>query len=133
MTGLRNLGNTCYMNSTIQCLNNTSPLVTYLVTDSLKPCFIFFSGLFIDRTSESLEHLLYELYYTMFKHTSPLVTYLVTDSLKQLFILFQVSALTGLRNLGNTCYMNSTIQCLNNTSPLVTYLVTDMYLYDINR
>ncbi|XP_048242717.1 ubiquitin carboxyl-terminal hydrolase 8-like [Haliotis rufescens] len=42
-------------------------------------------------------------------------------------------ALTGLRNLGNTCYMNSTIQCLNNCTPLVAYFLNDLYLNDINR
>ncbi|RKP24585.1 hypothetical protein SYNPS1DRAFT_2948, partial [Syncephalis pseudoplumigaleata] len=38
----------------------------------------------------------------------------------------------GLRNLGNTCFMNSVIQCISSTSPLARYFLNGNYRRHIN-
>lgn len=39
---------------------------------------------------------------------------------------------SGLKNMGNTCYMNSTIQCLSATAPFATYFKDGTWQRDVN-
>jgi ubiquitin carboxyl-terminal hydrolase 8 len=39
------------------------------------------------------------------------------------------AGMTGLKNLGNTCYMNSVLQCMSATVPLARYFLSTLYYF----
>ncbi|XP_074090797.1 ubiquitin carboxyl-terminal hydrolase 50 isoform X4 [Macrotis lagotis] len=67
----------------------------------------------------------FKIYYVLTECTD----YSDTSSVKESSMAQQHSqGVTGLRNLGNTCYMNAILQCLCSISPLVEYFLSGKYI-----
>lgn len=56
-------------------------------------------------------------------HSASLLSYMGTEN--------NVPGLVGIKNHGNTCFMNAIIQCLSNTESLLHYLLTSSYKKDL--
>ena len=55
-----------------------------------------------------------------------------TDTKHEKSLRSKCKMVIGIKNLGNTCYMNSVMQCLNSLTPLVSYFEGNTYLGDIH-
>ena len=55
------------------------------------------------------------------------LSYIKAEEIKNYLKSSSNHGLTGLKNIGNSSYMNSIIQCLSNTPELMFYYISELY------
>lgn len=59
--------------------------------------------------------------------------YLEVEQLKSILKKDSNHGLTGIKNLGNSCYISTIIQCLSNTLDFCYFMISNMYTKEINN
>ena len=59
------------------------------------------------------------------------ISYIKAEEVKNYLKSSSNHGLTGLKNIGNSSYINSIIQCLSNTPELMYYYISGLYKKDI--
>ena len=59
------------------------------------------------------------------------ISYIKAEEIKNYLKSTSNHGLTGLKNIGNSSYINSIIQCLSNTPELMYYYISGLYKNDI--